>query len=161
MAGDVDGRRRHQLRRRRLVAAGRQHDTVDEVAVKRFHESQVAEVAIERGRRALACLLDRVQRKLERYTAGFADTLAHAMRELEVMPVARRKIGSRLGDADDRLSSLQLFALQAEVHVALKVERRHVGVVRIGEPFARAQPGGIFCDGCGLHPGIVAASLVR
>nr|GFD52600.1 hypothetical protein [Tanacetum cinerariifolium] len=44
-----------------------------------------------------------------------------------------------LGDADDRAPGLQLFTGQAVVHVALDVERSHVGVAGIVEPLLAAQ----------------------
>ena len=42
-------------------------------------------------------------------------------------------------DADDRLAGLQFLAGDAPVHVALDVERRHVVIVRVGEPDLGAQ----------------------
>ena len=60
---DVDGRGGHDLRRRRLVAAGRQHDAVDRVAVEDLDEREVLEVAVEHRGRALARLLDRMDRE--------------------------------------------------------------------------------------------------
>ena len=59
--------------------------------------------------------------------------------ELHVVPVARHEVAARLRDADDRLARLQLFERQAEVHVALEIERRHVGIRGIIEPGARTQ----------------------
>jgi hypothetical protein len=141
---DVDGRRRHQLRRGGLVAAGGEHDAVDEIAVQDFHQPEVAEVAVERGGRTLAGFLDRMHGKLEGNPAGFANALAHAMGEFEMMAVAGREVRARLGNADDRPAGLQLLAREAPVHVALEIERRHVGIVRIGEPLAGPQPCGVF-----------------
>ena len=50
------------------------------------------------------------------------------------MPITGRQVVAGLRDADDRAPGLQLFAGQAVVEVALKVERRHARVVRIVEP---------------------------
>jgi hypothetical protein len=47
-------------------------------------------------------------RKLEAYAAGREDTFAHALGELDMVAVARRQVGPRLGDADDRLTRLEL-----------------------------------------------------
>jgi hypothetical protein len=55
------------------------------------------------------------------------------------MPVARREVGAGLRDADDRLAGAQFLRRQAEVHVALEIERRHAGIFRIVEPELRAQ----------------------
>ena len=136
---DIDGRRRHDLGRRGLVAAGGEHDAVDRIAVEHLDQRQVGEVAVERRGRALAGFLDRMDRKLEGDAAGLADAFAHALGEVEVMAVAGRQVGAGLGDADDRLARLQLLQRQAEVHGALEVERGHVGVGGIVEPGARAQ----------------------
>ena len=56
-----------------------------------------------------------------------------------MVPVAGRQIGARLGDADDRLARLQLLAAEAEIEIALEIERRHVGIVGIVEPGARPE----------------------
>ena len=63
---DVDGRRRHDAGRRGLVAAGGQHDAVERIAVEHLDQAEIGEVAVERGGRPLAGLLDRVDRELER-----------------------------------------------------------------------------------------------
>ena len=76
---------------RGLVAADRQHDAVERVAVEQFDEAEIGEVAVERRRRALAGLLDRMDRELDGDAAGLADALAHALGELEMVPVARAK----------------------------------------------------------------------
>jgi len=56
-----------------------------------------------------------------------------------MVAVAGTEIASGLGDADDRLARLQLFQRQAEIHVALEIERGHVGIGGVVEPLARAQ----------------------
>ena len=63
---NVDGGRAHDHRRRGLVAAGGQHDAVEEIAVEALDEAEIGKVAIERRGRALAGLLDRMDRKLDR-----------------------------------------------------------------------------------------------
>ncbi len=159
---EVDRRRPHDLGRRGLVTAGRQHDGVDWVAVQDLDQPEILEIAVERGGRALAGLLDRVERKLERHPAGIADALAHTLGELDVVPVAGRNVGAALRDADNRTARLQFIQRQPVVHGALEVERSHIGVGRIVEPGLRAQPSrrcaGLFM-GTGLPVG--AAVLVR
>jgi hypothetical protein len=61
------------------------------------------------------------------------------MGQVEMMPVAGREIGTRLGDADDRLSGAQFLAGQAEIEVALEIERGHARIVGIVEPQPGAQ----------------------
>ena len=63
-------------------------------------------------------------------------------REDEMVAVARAQIRTGLGDADDRLARLQLLERQAEVEIALEIERGHVDIVGIVEPRAAAQLGG-------------------
>src|SRR3954447_21485413 len=132
--GDVDRRGRHEAGRRGLIATAREHAPVERVAVQHLHEPEVGQVAVERGGWALPGLLDGVHRKLEGDAARIADALLHTVGEIEVMTVAGRQVVSSLGDADDRAPGLQLFAGQAVVEVALKVERRHARSVRIVEP---------------------------
>src|SRR3954470_8923508 len=80
-----------------------------------------------------------MRRELEADAAGRNDALAHALRELDVVAVAGREIGAGLGDADDRLARLQLMRRQAEIEVALDIERGHSGIVGIVEPEARTK----------------------
>ena len=80
-----------------------------------------------------------MHRKFQHDAAGFAHAFAHALGEHEMMTIAGREIAAGLRDADDRLARLQLRERQAEVHVALQVQRGHVGVGGIVEPGARAQ----------------------
>ena len=137
--GNVDRRRRHDAGRRRLVAAGRQHDAVDEIAHQDFDEAKIGEIAVERRGRPLSRLLNRVDRKFERQSPGRGDAVAHTLGEFEVMAVAGRKIGAGLGDADDRLAGAQFAGRQAEIEIALEIERRHSRVVRIVEPLPGSQ----------------------
>ena len=62
--------------------------------------------------------------------AGVADAVAHAGRQVEVVAVAGREVAAGLGDADDRPAAVQLGQGQAEVHVALEIERGHRRVAR-------------------------------
>ena len=133
-SGNVDRRRRHDAGRRRLVAAGRQHHAVDEVAHQDFDQAEIGEIAVERRGRPLACFLNWVHRKLERQSPGRGDPVPHALGEFEVMTIAGRKIGAGLRDADDRLAGAQLAGGQAEIEVALEIKGRHARVVRIVEP---------------------------
>src|SRR5215469_9486593 len=119
----IDGRRRHQARGRGLVAAGEQHDAVEWIAVEHLDEAEISTVAIERRSRALAGLLDRMHRELERDAAGIADALTHALRQLDMVAVARREVGAGLGNADDGLAGAKLVLGEAIVEIALQVER--------------------------------------
>ena len=85
----VDGRRRHQAGGRGLVAAGGQDDPVERIAVEHLDEAEIGEVAVERGGRPLAGLLDRMHRELEGDPARRRDALADALGELEMVAVAR------------------------------------------------------------------------
>ena len=137
--GNVDRRGRHDAGRRRLVAAGRQHDAVDEIAHQDFDEAEIGEIAVERGGRPFSRLLNRVHRKFERKPAGRGDAVARALREFKVMAVAGRKIGAGLRNADDRLAGAQLAGRQAEIEIALEIKGRHSRVIRIVEPLPGSQ----------------------
>src|SRR5437764_819148 len=136
---DVHRRRGHQAGRRGRVGAGGQHDAVDGVAVERLDQAEVGEVAIQRGGRPLAGLLDRVHRELDRDPAGLPDAFANPLGQLQVMAVARGEIRAGLRDADDRLAGLQLVAGEAPVQVPLGVEGGHPGVGGVVEPGLAAQ----------------------
>ena len=58
------------------------------IAVEKLDEAEVGEVAVERGARALAGFLDRMDGELKGDTAGLADTFAHTLSQHQVMPVA-------------------------------------------------------------------------
>ena len=135
--------RRHQAGRRGLVAAGGQHHAVERIAEQDLDQAEISEVAVERRGRPLAGLLDRMHRKLHRDAAGVADALADPMRQFQMMPVAGREVVAGLRDADDRLAGLQFLAGQSVVQIALQIERGHRRIVRIVEPFARAQFSGL------------------
>ena len=136
---NVDRRRRHDAGRSGLVAAGRQHDPVEKIAHQHLDETQIGEIAVERRGRPLARLLNRVDRKFERHAAGRGDPVAHPLGEFEVVAIAGRKIRAGLGDADNRLARAKFARGQAEIEVALNIERGHARVFRIVEPEARAQ----------------------
>ena len=136
---NVYRRRRHQARRRRLVAAGREHDPVERIAVQHLDQAEIRKIAIEACSRTLTGFLNRMNRKLDRDAACFANAFAHALGQHEMMTIARRQIAAGLRDADDRFARLQLFERQTEIHVALEIQRSHVGVRRVVEPRARAQ----------------------
>ena len=86
---NVHRRRGHEARRRGLVAADREHDAVDRVAVQQLDETQVGEVAVEGRGGSLAGLLDRMDRELETDPARVADALTYPLGQLEVVAVAR------------------------------------------------------------------------
>ncbi len=133
---DVDRGGRHDLRRRGLVAAGRQHDAVERIAVEHFHQRR-GRRGCGRDWRSAACRSPGSDAAGTRSdAAGLADALADAFGQINVMAVARREVGARLGDADDRLAGLQLVEGEAEIHHALEIERGHVGIGRVVEPGA-------------------------
>src|SRR5690606_33716585 len=85
---NVHGSRRHQQGRSGLVAADGEHNAIERVTVKNFDETKIGEVAVETRRRALAGLLDRMNRKLEGDAAGLADAFADALGQDYVMAIA-------------------------------------------------------------------------
>src|SRR5262245_52922160 len=76
---NVDRGSGHQLGRRGLVAAGGEHHAVDWIAEQDLDQSEVGKVAVERGGRPFAGLLDRMHWELESNAASLADAFAHAM----------------------------------------------------------------------------------
>src|SRR5262249_56216629 len=100
--GNVQGRVGSEGGGGGVVGGGGEHDAVERIAVQHLNQGEVGEVAVERGGRPLAGLLDRMHREFERDTASVADAVAHAPGELEVMAIAGGGVGARLGDADDR-----------------------------------------------------------
>jgi hypothetical protein len=129
----------HQAGGRGLVAAGRQHNAVEREAVQDLDQTEVGEIAVERGGRAAALFGKRVNRKLHRDAARVAYASLHTLRQFQVVPIARRQVVTRLCNADDRPTRLQLFARQAVVHEAFDVEGGHVCMARIVEPKLAAQ----------------------
>ena len=107
---DVDRRRGHQAGGRGLVAADGQHHPVERIAVEHLDQAEIGQVAVQRGGRPLAGLLDRMHRELDGDAAGLADALAHPLGQHQVVAVARRQVRAGLGDADDRLVRLQLLS---------------------------------------------------
>jgi len=140
MGPDVHGAGRHDAGRRGLVAAGGEHDAVERIAVEHFDQAEIGEVAVERRRGPLAGLLDRVARELEGDGARRHDALAHALRELQMVAIARGKIRAGLCNADDRLARGEFRKRDAVVEVPLQIERRHPRIFWIVEPRLRAQP---------------------
>ncbi len=136
---NVDGGRRHQQRRRGLVAADGEHDAVERIAVEHLDQAEIGKVAVECGGRALAGLLDRMAREFEGDAAHRDDAFAHALGQFDMVAVAGRQVGAGLGDADQRLARHQLGARQAVIQVALEIERRHARIVGIVEPLLRAK----------------------
>ena len=78
-------------------------------------------------------------RKFHRDAAGGADALAHAMRQFQVVAVARRQVVAGLRDADDGFAGLQFFPGEAIIEVALEIERGHARIMRVVEPFAGSE----------------------
>ena len=153
---DIDSRRRHDLRRGGFVAAGGQHHGIERVAVKDLHKAQILEVAVKVRCRPLAGFLNGVDRELERHAPHLADAIADARSKLDMVPVAGRDIGARLGNADDRAARLQFIPREAVIHGPLDIDRRHVDVGGIVEPGAGPEPinlrlGGFACHGTCLR----------
>src|SRR5690606_15281811 len=107
---------------------------VKRIAVEHFDKAEIGEIAVEPGGGTLAGFLDRMDRELEHDATGVADAVAGALGEFDMVAVAGAEIGAGLGDADDRLARHQLLAAEAEIEIALEIERGHIGVVRIVEP---------------------------
>ncbi|MNL35893.1 hypothetical protein D3C87_1579510 [compost metagenome] len=80
-----------------------------------------------------------MDREFDRDTAGFANALAQAIGQFEVMTVAGRQVGTGLRNADDRAIGLKFGLAEAKIHVSLQIERRHVDIVGIVEPGARTK----------------------
>ena len=137
--GDVHRGRAHQAGGRGLVAAGGQHDAIQRVAVQHLDQPEIRQVAVQRRRRPLAGLLDRMHREFQRHAAGVADAVADAAGEVDVMPVAGRQIRPGLRDPDDRLAAPKLIGRDAVVHVALEIQRGHRRIGRVVEPAAGPQ----------------------
>src|SRR5262245_16415463 len=77
--------------------------------------------------------------ELERDPAGVADTLLHALRELQVVPIAWHEIAAGLSDTDELPIALELGSGQAEVEVPRQGQLCHLRVVGIVEPRAATQ----------------------
>ena len=133
---DVDGRRRHQAGRHRLVAAGGQHDAVERVAVQDLDESEIGEVAVERGGRPAAGFLDRVDRKDQRDAAAVANAVAHPVDDLRVDEIAGAQFAAGLGDTDDRLA-LELMVGNPLVFHPTTVHK--TVLISRAKPFSTAQ----------------------
>src|SRR3954452_3063185 len=81
-----------------------------------------------------------MDRELHRDPTGVADPVAHARRELQMVPVAGHEVAAGLGDTDDRLARAQFVGRSPIIHKALEVERSLVYAAGIIEPVARAEP---------------------
>ena len=147
----VRRRRRHDHRRRGLVAARGQDHPVDGIAVQHLDEPEIGEIAVDGGGRAAPALLDRVDGKLDGDAARLADAGAHALGQRLVDAVAGREVGAGLRDADDGLAGLQLLPRDAVIHVPLDIHGGHARIVWIVEPAPAAQ----------LLPGHDAVSPLR
>ena len=95
---NVDRRRRHDAGRRRLVAPGREHHAVDEVALHQdLDEAEIGEIAVKRRGRPLSRFLNRMHRKFERQSSGCGDAVAHALGEFEMVAIAGREVRAGSG----------------------------------------------------------------
>ena len=83
---------------------------------------------------AFAGLLNGVDRKFKRNSAGVTNSVAHALGQTKVYSIARRQIAARLRYSNDRLAGLKLPTGETEVHVSFNVNRGAVGIVHIVEP---------------------------
>src|SRR5262249_21908382 len=80
-----------------------------------------------------------MHRKVEGDAAAVANAGAYALRQFEVMTIARAEIGTGLRDADDRAAGGQFGAGEPVIEIALEIERCHSRIVGIVEPQLRAQ----------------------
>jgi hypothetical protein len=88
-------------------------------------------------------------REFDGDATGVANTLTHALGQLDMMAIARHQVAAGLGDADDRPARLHFFQADPIVQVALDIERGHVRV------------GGIVEPGSGPETLVVRSSFVR
>ena len=139
--GEVHGSRGHELRRRCLVASGREHHPVEGVSVQHLDEPEIGEIAVEGRGGALPGLLDRMHRELERDPARGPDPGLHPLREPQVHPVAGGEVAPGLGDPDDRAPRLELLPGDPEVHVALDMDGGAVRVAQIMKPELASKSG--------------------
>src|SRR5919107_33088 len=121
------------------------------ISVEYLHQPQVCEVTLQCGGWPEAILEERGDRKLHRDSAGVTNPIAHATRELQMVPVTGHQVAAGLGNTDDRLARAQLLRRNPVVHEALEVDRGLVHALGIVEPVARAEPargpGGISSHG--------------
>ncbi len=156
----VARRRAHQERRRRLVASHEQHDAVERIGADRFLDVHRRLVAEEHRGRAHQRLAEAHHGKLDGEAARIEHAVAHVLRQLAEMRVARRGLRPRVADADHR-AAVELVVRNALVlhpramrdRVAVLAAepfggaellfRRHVGSVEITRPACCRCPGRI------------------
>ena len=131
----VDARRAHQLRRRRLVAAAQEHDAVERVGAQRLLDVHRHEVAPEHRRRLHHRLAERHRRELERQAAGLPDAALDVLGDDPQVRVAGRELAPRVADADHRAAVEDVGRIAAAVPAAVRERER----VEPGEPRVRAQ----------------------
>ena len=61
----IHRRRGHQTSGSGLIAGGGQYDAIEGIPHQNFHQTQISQIAVERGGRTPATLLNRMHRKLE------------------------------------------------------------------------------------------------
>ncbi len=137
--GNIHRRRAHQHGRGGLVASGGQHHAVERIAMQDFDKAEIREVSVQRRRGALTGLLDWMDGEFNGHPSGIANTVAHPLRQLDMMAVAGGKIAACLSNADDRTPALNFVARQAIVEIPLDIKRRHARIVRVVEPFLTPQ----------------------
>jgi hypothetical protein len=133
----VGGRRAHQLRRHRLVAAADEHDGVHRLRVDHLLGVHRHEVAEQQARRAQEDLAERHRRERERESAGREHAALHGFDEFGNAAMAVVEVAGRLRDADDR--AVHEIARQAGRlrERAAQVEREGAVAV-VGEIAAKA-----------------------
>lgn len=136
---NIGGRRRHNACGRCFVASGCEYDAVKRVSVKHFNQTQISEIAVKRGGRSSAGFLYGMCGELHRDSAGGDNAIARAFGELQMNAIARREVAAALGDTDNGLARLQLFAGHAIVEITLQIKRRHIRALRIIKPLPTAQ----------------------
>ena len=99
--GDVATGRAHQKRRRGLVAAAQEDDSVNRIAANGFLNVHAGQIAEEHGSGAKIGLAEGHDGKFERQAAGFRHALLDAVRDLAEVCVARGELRPGIADSDD------------------------------------------------------------
>jgi hypothetical protein len=115
---------------------GRSHDAVERVGADRLLDVHRHLVAEQHRRRAHHRFAEAHHRELQREAAGVQDAVAHVLREVAEVRVARRHLRPGIADADDR-AAVELVVGDALVLHPRAVDER-VAVVAV-EPHGRAE----------------------
>ena len=100
--GDIDRSGNHQVGGHDLVTSNRKDHPVQWIAEQQFDQSEVGQLAVQSRRGSLPCLLDRMNRKLERNAADFPNPVFDTRRKCQMVLVAGSQVAAGLRDSDDR-----------------------------------------------------------